>query len=215
MKCTIEGVYMNIRYKVLNIGMDTYILDIGGSSLWRTIFPLLYWILPVNVYKVNDEKLINKVLAPYVKKKRVGWQGFFGGIVALGLGNLIYPSIKYLNISITPLTSITILLVIFLLIIGLFYYSNILCGRKLRQHIHLEKHRKEKLWIRPNSKGYCIDVLVFYFLMVACAAISLNGSINAPNSFLFFAYAVFLFIALSIGIMTIQVGNTTVRFKGK
>lgn len=215
MECKIEGVYMNPRYKILNIGQDTYILDIGGSSLWRIIFPLFYWILPVNVYKVNDEKLINKVLAPYVKKKRVGWQGFFGGIVALGLGNLIYPSIEYLNISITPLTSITILLVIFLLIIGLFYYSNILCGRKLRQHIHLEKHRKEKLWIRPNSKGYCIDILVFYFLMVTFTVFSIGASLQTPNGFLFVGYTVFLFISLAIGIITIKVGDTTVRFKDK
>lgn len=215
MKCTIEGVYMNIRYKVLNIGTDTYILDVGGPSLWRTIFPLLYWILPVNVYKVNDEKAINQVVSPYVEQKRVGWQGFAGGIVALGLGNLIYPSIEYLNISITPLTSITILLVIFLLIIGLFYYSNILCGRKLRQHIHLEKHRKEKLWIRPNSKGYCIDMLVFYFLMVTFTVFSIGASLQTPNGFLFVGYTVFLFISLAIGIITIKVGDTTVRFKDK
>lgn len=30
MKCTVEGVYMNIRYRIIRIDDKSYILDLGG-----------------------------------------------------------------------------------------------------------------------------------------------------------------------------------------
>jgi len=213
MKCKIVGVYGNPRYKILDIGKNTYILDVGGTSLWRIIFPLLYWMFPVNVYKVNDERVINKIIYRNEEQNGAGLLGLLGGIVALGLGGLIYPFLEYLDVDTTPLIGTVIILVTSIFVCSFIFYLNALCGRKLGQHIHLEEHRKEKLWIRPNSKGYCLHVLFFYLLMVAFTAICINGSINYPNSFVFFAFALFLFITLSIGIMTIRIGDTTVRFK--
>lgn len=213
MKCKIEGVYRNPRYKILDIGRDTYILDVGGTSLWRVIFPLLYWMLPVNVYKINDEKVINKIIYRNEDQKGVGWLGFLGGIVALGLGRLMYSFLEYLYVDTEPLIGIIIILVMSLFVCGFMFYLNVSCGKKLGEHIDLEELRKEKLWVRPNSKDYCLHVLFSYLLMVGITAVCINGSINYPNSFVFFAYALFLFITLSIGIMTIRIGDTTVQFK--
>lgn len=69
MKCTVEGVYMNIRYRIIHIDDKSYILDMGGSSLWRMIFPLLYWIVPMKAYAVTDDELLEKIVPPIQKKK--------------------------------------------------------------------------------------------------------------------------------------------------
>ena len=213
MDCNVEGAYMNLRYRILNIGKERYILEMGGSSFWRIFFPLLYWLIPVNVYKINDDELIEEIVSPYIKQKSVGLQGVLGGVVALGLGNLLYPLVEYLDLKITPLTSSIIIVVIFLLAVAFFFYSNILCGRKLRQDIDLGQYPKEKLWIRPQTKGYFVFILYFYLLLIGLTVLFLGGSIQMPNGFMFFAGSLVLFLALGVSIVTIKVGDTTVRFK--
>lgn len=215
MDCNVEGLYMNVRYRLLTIGKETYILDIGGSSFWRILFPFFYWMLPVNVYKVDDEELLEKLVSPYIEQKSVAWQGLLGGIIALGLGGLLYPLVTLVDLEISPLMSIVIIGVNLLLVISFYFYANILCGRKLRQDIHLEQLPKQKLWIRPQSKQNVFHILYPYILFVGLAVLFLGGSIQMPNGFMFFAGALVLFIALGVGITTIRVGDTTVRFKDK
>ena len=89
MKCNVEIVYKNLRYKVLTIGKEKYILDIGGSSFWKMFFSFLFWIFPLKVYKVNDENLIKEIVAPTVEQKGVGWQTAFVAAISLGGGGLL------------------------------------------------------------------------------------------------------------------------------
>lgn len=89
--------------------------------------------------------------------------------------------------NITPLTSEMILSISFLLVIAFYVYVNAVCGKRLRQHIKLEECSEEKIWIRPQSMKYATKLIFFYLLMVVICA----GMVVA----------------------TIQVGNTTVRFK--
>lgn len=214
MDCDVEGAYMNLRYRILNIGEERYILDMGGSSFWRILFPFLYWLLPVNVYKVNDDELIDKIVSPYIQQKSGIGLGLLGGIIALGLGGLLYPLVNFLDVEITPVTSSIIISIIVLLVISFYFYSNIRCGRKLQQDIQLDHYPKEKLRIRPESKKYCINLLYFYLLFMGLTVLFLGGSIQMPNGFMFFAGGLVLFLALGVSIVTIRVGKTTVRFKG-
>lgn len=214
MDCDVEGAYMNLRYRILNIGEERYILDMGGSSFWRVLVPIFYWLLPLNVYKVNDDELIDEIVSPYIQQKSVVGLGSLGGIVAIGLGGLLYPLVYLLDIEITPVTSSVIIGVVVLLVISFYFYANIRCGRKLRQDIQLDHYPKEKLRIRPESKEYCIDILCFYLLLMGLTVLFLGGSIQTPNGFMFFAGGLVLFLAFGVSIVTIRVGKTTVRFKG-
>ena len=211
--CNVEGVYMNLRYRVLNIGEDRYILDMGGSSFWRILIPFMYWLLPVNVYKVNDDELIDEIVSPYIPQKSAVGLGLLGGIVALGLGGFLYPLVYYLDVEITPITSSVIIGAIVLLVTSFYLYANIRCGKKLEQDIQLAHYPKEKLRIRPESKKYCMNILYFYFLFVSLTVLFLGVTIQTPNGFMFFAGGLVLFLALGVSIVTIRVGKTTVRFK--
>lgn len=215
MNCKVEGLYMNVRYRLLTIGKETYILDMGGSSFWRILFPFMYWLLPVNVYKVNDDELIDEIVSPYIPQKSAVGLGLLGGIVALGLGSSLYPLVYYLDVEITPIISSVIIGAIVLLITSFYFYANIRCGRKLEQDIQLAHYPKEKLRIRPESKKYCRNILYFYFLFVSLTVLFLGVTIQKPNGFMFFAGGLVLFLALGVSIVTIRVGKTTVKFKGK
>src|SRR5699024_10465632 len=131
---TVEGVYMNIRYRIIHIDDKSYILDMGGSSLWRMIFPLLYWIVPMKAYAVTDDELLEKIASPHTEEKSVGRLGFLIGIIVFGFSGSIHSFVKKLDMNITPLTSAMILSISFLLVIAFYVYVNAACGKKLRQH---------------------------------------------------------------------------------
>lgn len=83
MKCIVHGVYMNLRYRIVTIDEKDYIVDLG-DSIWKILFPFLYWILPNTAYKVNDYELIEKIKAPKVKRNQRlvkdclrGWSAYF------------------------------------------------------------------------------------------------------------------------------------------
>ncbi len=68
MECKVQGVYMNLRYRILCIGDERFILDMG-DSFWKIIFPILYWILPNTAYKIDNQEMIEKIKVPGVERK--------------------------------------------------------------------------------------------------------------------------------------------------
>ncbi len=213
MKCSIESLHMNVRYRVLHIGNESFILDMGGSSLWKVIFPLLYWMFPLDVYKVDDDEVIDKIVSPSTEQQGVGLPALFGAAISLTLGNLIYPFVDLLDIEITSMTSAIITILIFLLILAFFFYSNKLLGRKLQQHINLEEFPKEKLLVRPVSKKYFIQLFLYYLFAIAACVVVIAAVIQIPNGFMFFAASIIFFMTLGISFVTVRPGETTVRFK--
>lgn len=215
MNCNIQGVYMNLRYRVLTINDEHYILDIGGRSFWKIIFPFFHWILPTTVYKVNDHELIEKIVSPDIKQKSVGWQSVLGGVLALGLSRLLQPFVDYLDIKSTPFINSIIVSIVILLVLSFFLYVNMRSGKKLNESIHLDRYPKVKLWIRPHSTKYFFHMFFAYFFSLALTVLFLAGFIQLPNGLILFAGTLLLFILFAINFIIIKVGDTTVRFKEK
>ena len=46
--------YKNLRYRILVVNNETYILDLG-HSIWKILFPFLFWVFRNPVYKVDQE----------------------------------------------------------------------------------------------------------------------------------------------------------------
>ena len=84
----VQGVYKNLRYRILIIEEERYILDMG-RSFWKILFPFFYWMLPNTAYKVNDHELIEKIKTPEVKQKTTAWDGLLAGGVGVVLANLL------------------------------------------------------------------------------------------------------------------------------
>ncbi len=150
MKCKVKEFYLNIRYRALDINNERYILDMGGSSLWRLFFPFLYWMLPLRAYHVEDDQVINELTTPHQGKTSIGFYGLFGGGVSFILGNSLYPLVQYLDVEITSVTSALIMFVIFMLIAVFYIYINTLLGKKLHKAIDLTKLPEKKYWFDQN-----------------------------------------------------------------
>lgn len=149
---------MNPWYRVLTIEGKRYILDMGGWSFWKTLFPFAYWVFPNTVYKIGDDELIEKIIVPEVKSKSTG------GIV---LANLLRPLVNYFDIEGTPFVNTIIVVLVFAIILAVFIYINVSSKKDLLQMIELNQYTKQRLWIRPQSVKHFSFILFSYLFLLA------------------------------------------------
>lgn len=80
MKCDVQGIYKNLRYRVLATENDYYIVDMGHSYL-KFLFPFLFWMLSTTAYKFNDPAILDEFKNPNVKSQpdsKNGARGYAG-----------------------------------------------------------------------------------------------------------------------------------------
>lgn len=91
MNCEVQRVYKNPRYRILIIEEEKYILDLG-QSFWNVLFPFLFWMLPISVFKVDDPEIWRGLKEPQSKQSNIGISVilFVGGLSVL-LGQHLIP----------------------------------------------------------------------------------------------------------------------------
>ncbi|WP_307786885.1 DUF443 family protein [Pseudogracilibacillus auburnensis] len=213
MKCKVQGVYMNPRYRALSIGEEKYILDMG-KSFWKILFPFSFWILPNTAYKVNDHEIIKKMIAPEVKPKTTAGNGLLAGGIGIVLANLLQPLVNYFDVESTPLVNAIIVGIVFFITLSVFYYINIRSKKKLTYVIDLHQYSMRRLWIRPQSYKHFFFILFTYLFLIVFIVITWGGFIQiAANTVILLIGMMILSFLLFISILTVGVGDTTVRFK--
>lgn len=119
MKCTVRRTAKNLRYRILTIRGEKYILDMGGASLWKMLFPFFYWLLPNRVYKVENPQIAETLTAPTVKEK-AGSSQFVWMIVASIVASTLSPLINYFDVGIPIYVNaiiVTVIVVLMMLLI--------------------------------------------------------------------------------------------------
>src|SRR5699024_1876106 len=114
MKVEIHNVFKNMRYNYFEVDGVYYILE-TQPSIWKYLFPFLYWLFPFTVYKVEDEKVIERISIPEsssVNKSSLMWS--IGGIVVV-IPTLLRGKIDNLILSM-PLT---VKIITFVITIGI------------------------------------------------------------------------------------------------
>ncbi|UUI05221.1 DUF443 domain-containing protein [Oceanobacillus jeddahense] len=120
MNCEVQHVAGNIRYRILIINGEQYILDME-RSFWKIIFPFLFWIFPTPVFKVEDHTIVEQLRGIKKEKVNSGQVILLGGI-GFVLGQFLTPLMDYFEIKLTSLIYI-ILLVFALILVSLLYFS--------------------------------------------------------------------------------------------
>ncbi|MCR1836238.1 DUF443 domain-containing protein [Oceanobacillus caeni] len=120
----VQGVYMNLRYRILTIDEQSYILDMG-RPFWKILFPFFYWILPQTAYKVNDHELIEKIKTPEVKQKKSGGEGVLAGLIGVFLANLLQPLVNFFDVESSPVVNSIIVAIVFFIVVSIYLYINI------------------------------------------------------------------------------------------
>src|SRR5699024_62132 len=89
MNCKVQGVYKNIRYRILTIDGEQYMMDMG-HALWKMLFPFFYWIFPNPVFKLSDPDVAKKLKSPEVDQIKSDGSA----PVAVGISILITTMLK-------------------------------------------------------------------------------------------------------------------------
>ncbi len=124
MNCKVHGVYKNLRYRILVIEGQTYILDLG-KSIWKVLFPFLFWISPNTVLKVESTEVVEKLKAPSVKQVNTGGHGWIGGGIAVLIANLLRPLMDYFDIQSSPSVNSVIVMITVILLLSCVYILDI------------------------------------------------------------------------------------------
>lgn len=214
MNCEVRRVPKNLRYRMLTIDGEKYVLDMG-PSLWKLLFPFFFWIFPNPVYKVEDPEIAEQLTAPKVRQKAKFPQLSLIGGISLLLGNLLSPLADYFDIpSPTLVNSIIVTIIVILVFILIFLISK---GFKkyLYQVTDLDQLSKGRLWIRPLSFKSFFLVLWGYILFWGFAIMGIVAYIEYGNVTILLISTVFLFIApVMPSLATIIEGHTKVKFRG-
>lgn len=211
MKGKIKHLANNERYRILIIDEETYIMDIE-SSFWKITFPLFFWLLPNNIFKVGDQALVEQLQTEKVERK-----GFAGTVSIAGIsyagGISLAPLMEYFNIPMSPLVNIALML-FSIILVGLGYY---LLSRNRKQKLYnvieLETFPKSKLWIRPSSMKHFLYVLFAYIFLLALDLSMFLAYVASKNVMVLIIASGFLLLFLITNRKTVREGNATVKVK--
>ncbi|MFD1414137.1 DUF443 family protein [Oceanobacillus jeddahense] len=67
MNCEVQHLAENIRYRILVINGEQYLLDME-RSFGKILFPFFFWMLPSPIFKVENQDIMGKLKV--TKKKR-------------------------------------------------------------------------------------------------------------------------------------------------
>lgn len=212
MNSEVQPVYKNLRYRIMTIGEDQYILDLG-RSFWKFFFPFFFWMLPNPVFKINDNDIVEKLKAPEVKQVKVGAGSvLLGGGISVILADLLYPLTKLLDIQSPKLVNSVIVIIVLIIVLALCLYLSNRFRKNLNKRIMLEELSIDKLWIRPNSIKHFFKISLLYLLFLALTFMFVWLYIDGGNVFILFGAALCFLFFLSTNALTVMIGNTRVKF---
>lgn len=214
MKCDIQSVVKNPRYRILAINGEHYLLDMW-RSFWKIIFPFLFWLLPNTVFKVEDPELVKKLREREVKQQtKLGTAGtLLGGGIAVFLGNLLTPLIERFGVESTIGINISIVAITIILMSFLFFYMTRLSKNRLYKMINMEQLSTSRLWIRPGSIKRFLQVLFQYFFLLSLTVLFFGGFFEMQNIIMLLLAAVCFLLVLISSLLAVTGDQIVVKFK--
>lgn len=163
MRCEVQNIYKNIRYRILSINGVNYLIDLE-TPFWVTLCPIIYWFIPHTIYRVEDERFIEQIKFKQIKKVGMSATGLGGAAFLLAnSSNLI---IDYFNLKTSIMANVIILLLTVLLFILFRVYLSRANRQKVTTHIVMDDLSKEKIFIRPTSLTYIFKSFSVYILFL-------------------------------------------------
>ncbi|BAC13291.1 hypothetical conserved protein [Oceanobacillus iheyensis HTE831] len=186
MKCNVQGVFKNLRYRIVEIDEEKYILDMG-NSIWKIIFPFLHWVLPKPVYKIDNQVIVEKLKVPDGSQPKTisTGTGALGGLIGVVLASLIRPLANMFHIPSTPLINFIITIVVVIIALSVFVYINTRSKRKLTAIVDYNHYPRKKLWIRLPSLKFFFNISFSYLFFMAFTVVPFMGFIETGNIIVF------------------------------
>lgn len=214
MKCTVNRMDKNLRYRILTIKGNKYIMDMGGESIWKLLFPIFYWLLPNRVYKLETQVMAERLTAPTVEEK-TGTSQIIWPLLASILATSLSPLANYFEITLS--TSVNILIVSTIVVL-MFILIGLLSRKfkeKVYQNVDLSQLTKGWLWVFPVPLR---AALISAFLYVGCMGLGVLAMISyiEDGNWLILLFSIpLLFVGMVLpGLLTVVEGKTLIKILG-
>ncbi|UTR13814.1 DUF443 domain-containing protein [Salipaludibacillus sp. LMS25] len=211
MVCEVHYLYKNIRYRLISVDGEHYIVDLG-KSFWKILFPLAFWMLPHTAFKVQDRTMVETFQMSDGEQTKMSPLNFFAVGITLILANLLGPLMDYLNISTSRNANIGILLAVVLIVVIQRYWFTKRNKKNLYKHVNLTQCETRKVWIRPKSITYFFKYLLTYLVFIPFSILLYVGFIEYGNMLILLGVVLFLFCLFICSGFTIGEGKTTLKF---
>ncbi|WP_040981887.1 DUF443 family protein [Oceanobacillus jeddahense] len=212
MNCEVQRLAKNIRYRILIINGEQYILDME-RSFWKIIFPLLFWLAPSPVFKVEDHAIVEQLKTEKKEKAESSLVISLGG-GGYAIGILLTPLMDYFEIPSSPMVNIMLLIPVLITIALLYFSISYKRKKKLENVIKLERLPQYVLWIRLSSMKLIFKFLAAYIFLLGFVLLSFLLYIQTGNVMVLITTSGLLFLLLLASRVTVDEGHTSVRFKG-
>lgn len=207
---SVEHVFKNIRYKILCIDGEYYILDMDKPA-WAIIFPFIYWFLPHTVYKI-DYYLLEELNMPIKKQGSKGWIVALGTGVSIFLTQLITPNLSNFNSETsTILKGIALVISIAVIIsIRLFIYNE--SYKKIDKIIRVKSLNKTNIKIRPTGIKSYLQLFFFFFFFLALSILGAIAFLEFGNYIILLCFISLTIAFLGMNTLVIPPGFVKVTF---
>jgi len=149
----IQGLKNNMRFKILTINGNYYLLDIAPSVL-KSLFPFLFWVFPLQAFRIDGNVVKGLKLERKKQKTSVNTMFFIAGTVIL-FPKFLDPLVDFLNLQTSISLNIIITIITILMVVSIRIYINYLNRKDLYRVVNLESLTPSYVQVRPKSfKNY-------------------------------------------------------------
>lgn len=199
----VEGIYQNIRYRIIHSENEVYLLDLDSPFLFL-LFPFLSGIFTRKVY-IIDSQIASQLAVPdeVKEKQKASLKRPYKSVLVIFIIFLIP---LYRKIAFQFHLSIGIEYLAFTLLFFLIILMRVLISKnakkKLQKKVNLESFSYKKIKIKPMSFKYKFLITIFYFFLLAMVYISLLAQIKSSQSAFFLVFIIVIFFLSYLNVVS-------------
>src|SRR5699024_315794 len=211
MICEVERPNKNIRYKLVSVEDEYYILD-QDRPIWLILFPFVYWFKSHIVYQIN-QATYEKLKQPD-EKKRSKWEMISPvAFTSPFLGRFLASKAERYNHLSSSMVSIVLIIVFIIATISIRIYVHQVCFKKTDKITGgLEMLPKRKIKIRPKKISIYLIATNGYFLGLSFSILGgfLTITLNNPTPLLVLVVAGIIFLISNT--VFINIGDAKIKY---
>lgn len=158
MNCEVNFLKTNVRYRIIQIADDYYLLDME-KSIWLMFMPVLLWLMPQKIYKIDADiaKELSVPTSYTSESKGIVWLGAGGAAV---LTPLVQPLLDQ-AIGSTIIVNLLLLMIVTTILISLKLYIRKSLLNKVSNTVDIDQLETKTIRIWPKYFMQYINPFIF------------------------------------------------------
>lgn len=212
MNIEVSFVFKNLRYNIIKIGNDYFLVDKDKPLILIYLLPFLYWMLPKKVQQIDSEKAQLLGLKQANVPKTSNYNTLIAGVSLLG-ANILGGIASYFDTLINPVIAASIILITTSIIL----WFRVSISKKNKSSLEKKISLKEnangnlKMWFIPKSvktiSFVVISTLLFWLFIFLCIV----GFFENGNILILITYSLTFSVLLFLNGMNVPPGNNTLK----